>query len=242
MSNLVSYTGLMAWDKTPWAPPLVELAGGKAGHLLAWERHERDGSWWAIRIHEAGGRRDHNVVLVRANSLRPLEPPEVYKVVPRRVLGLDGQIRGYELTTLAGGLGVSWPDFGLAMTPTPTSAGHESVCISLRIRRLRDQISRLVGAARDLADAGQAVARLKGGDATPRVAVSIAGRPIHSGVPHACSAHEGHPKHQSHVRLLEKTGSPQTTHVGRYRTDGNLPQRQQRCHRINFVVRIKAET
>ena len=32
----------MAWDKTPWAPPLVELAGGMAGHLLAWERHERE--------------------------------------------------------------------------------------------------------------------------------------------------------------------------------------------------------
>jgi hypothetical protein len=37
----------MAWDKTPWAPPLVELADGMAGHLLASERHERDGSWWA---------------------------------------------------------------------------------------------------------------------------------------------------------------------------------------------------
>jgi hypothetical protein len=36
----------MVWDKTPWALPLVELAGGMAGHLLAWERHERDGSWW----------------------------------------------------------------------------------------------------------------------------------------------------------------------------------------------------
>jgi len=34
----------MAWDKTPWAPPLVELAGGMAGHLLAWQRHEREGS------------------------------------------------------------------------------------------------------------------------------------------------------------------------------------------------------
>jgi hypothetical protein len=29
----------MAWDKTSWAPPLVELAGGMPGHLLAWERH-----------------------------------------------------------------------------------------------------------------------------------------------------------------------------------------------------------
>src|SRR6266576_5324842 len=49
----------MAWDKTPWAPPLVELEVGIAGHLLAWERHERDGSWWAwvSWIHESGGRR-----------------------------------------------------------------------------------------------------------------------------------------------------------------------------------------
>ena len=54
----------MAWDKTPWAPPLVELAGGMAGHLLAWERHERDGSWWAwvCWIHQAGSRTDHKVV------------------------------------------------------------------------------------------------------------------------------------------------------------------------------------
>jgi hypothetical protein len=73
----------MAWDKTPWAPPLVELEVGIAGHPLAWERHERDGSWWAwvSWIHESGGRRDHKVVLVRADSLRPLEPPEAYKAV-----------------------------------------------------------------------------------------------------------------------------------------------------------------
>jgi hypothetical protein len=44
-------------------------------------------------VHEAGGRRDHKVVLVRADSLRPLEPPKAYKAVPRRVRGLDGQIR-----------------------------------------------------------------------------------------------------------------------------------------------------
>jgi len=45
-------------------------------------------------VHEAGGRRDHEVVLVRVRSLRPLEPPEVCRAAPRRVLGLDGQIRG----------------------------------------------------------------------------------------------------------------------------------------------------
>jgi hypothetical protein len=71
----------MAWDKTSWAPPLVELAGGMPGHLLAWERHERDGSWraWVSWVHEASGRRDHKVVLVRAKSLRPLESPEACK-------------------------------------------------------------------------------------------------------------------------------------------------------------------
>src|SRR6185312_11925752 len=86
----------MAGGQRPWVPPLVELASGIAGHLLAWERHERDGSWWAwvSWIHQAGSRTDHKVVLVRAGSLRPLEPPEAYKAVPRRVRGQDGQIRG----------------------------------------------------------------------------------------------------------------------------------------------------
>ncbi len=70
--------------------------GGRHGRASArLERHERDGSWWAwvSWVHEAGGRRDHKVVLVRADSLHPLEPPEAYKAVPRRVRGLDGQIR-----------------------------------------------------------------------------------------------------------------------------------------------------
>jgi hypothetical protein len=73
-----------------------------AGHLLAWERHERDRSWWAwvSWVHETGGRRDHKVVLVRADSLRPLEPPEAYKTVPRRVRGLDGQIRRSDITAV----------------------------------------------------------------------------------------------------------------------------------------------
>jgi hypothetical protein len=44
-------------------------------------------------VHEAGGRRGHKVVLIRAKSLRPLEPSEAYKAVQRRVRGLDGQIR-----------------------------------------------------------------------------------------------------------------------------------------------------
>jgi hypothetical protein len=82
------------------APRPAELAGGIAGHLLAWERHERDRSWWAWvpRVYEAGSRRNHKVVLVRADSLRPLEPPEAYTAVTRGCLP-RWQIRGYELTT-----------------------------------------------------------------------------------------------------------------------------------------------
>jgi hypothetical protein len=82
----------MAGDGAPWAPPLVEMTGGIVGHLLAWERHERDGSWWAwvSWVQESGGRRLHKVVQVRAGSLRPLEPPEAYKDVPRRVYGREG--------------------------------------------------------------------------------------------------------------------------------------------------------
>ena len=77
LSNLLSHTGVVVGERAPWAPPLVEMTGGIVGHLLAWERHERDGSWWAwvSWVHEAGGRRDHKVVQVRAGSLRPLEPP-----------------------------------------------------------------------------------------------------------------------------------------------------------------------
>jgi hypothetical protein len=79
----------------PWAPPLVEMSSGMVGHLLAWEKNEGDRTWWAwvSWIQESGGRHHHKVVQVQAATLQPLEPPEAYEDVPRRVLGLDGQIR-----------------------------------------------------------------------------------------------------------------------------------------------------
>jgi hypothetical protein len=65
------------------------------GHLLAWEMHEHDGSWhaWVSWVQQAGARHVHKVVDVRAGSLQPLEHPDAYSAVPRRVRGSDGLIR-----------------------------------------------------------------------------------------------------------------------------------------------------
>jgi len=81
----------------PWAPPLVEMSGGQVGHLLAWDQHERDGGWhaWVSWVLTTGDppRSRHKVVSVQAGSLAPLEEPDAYRNVPRRVLGNDGRIR-----------------------------------------------------------------------------------------------------------------------------------------------------
>jgi hypothetical protein len=79
----------------PWAPPIVALNDTAVGHLLAWELMEIDGSWWAwvSWVQQSGGRPVHKVVTVRAAGLQPLEPPESYAGVPRRVRGRDGLIR-----------------------------------------------------------------------------------------------------------------------------------------------------
>ena len=73
----------------------MELSIGVAGHLLASEKNEADGTWqaWVSWVQETGRRRAHKVVQVRAASVRPREPPEAYQRVPRRVRGPDGQIR-----------------------------------------------------------------------------------------------------------------------------------------------------
>jgi hypothetical protein len=57
--------------------------------------HERDGSWyaWISWVQQAGSRPVHQVVSVAATGLQPLEEPESYEKVPRRVRGRDGLIR-----------------------------------------------------------------------------------------------------------------------------------------------------
>ena len=79
----------------PWCPPLVAIATDDIGHLLEWRQHERDGSWWAwiSWVQMAGDRPRHHVVEVQAASLRPLEGPEAYEGVPRRIFGRDGKVR-----------------------------------------------------------------------------------------------------------------------------------------------------
>jgi hypothetical protein len=73
----------------------VRLTDTAVGHLLAWELTEIDGTWWAwiSWVQQASGRPIHKVVTVRAAGLQPLEPPESYASVPRRVRGRDGVIR-----------------------------------------------------------------------------------------------------------------------------------------------------
>jgi len=65
------------------------------GHLLAWELLEVDGTWraWVSWVQESGGRPIHKVVDVLASALRPVEPPEAYEKVPRRVRARDGFVR-----------------------------------------------------------------------------------------------------------------------------------------------------
>lgn len=64
-------------------------------HLLAWEFLEVDGSWhaWVSWVQEQGGRPVHKVVSVGASAISPLDDPESYQTVPRRVRGRDGIIR-----------------------------------------------------------------------------------------------------------------------------------------------------
>lgn len=71
------------------------MTDGTIGHLLAWELGEIDGAWqaWVSWVQQGSGRPIHKVVSVRAAGLQPLEEPECYTHVPRRVRGRDGVIR-----------------------------------------------------------------------------------------------------------------------------------------------------
>jgi hypothetical protein len=84
-------------DRVPPCPPVVTMSTGGAAHLLCWEMHELDGSWHAwiswTQPTAAPARHRHHVVAVRAESVKPVDPPWAYENVPRRVLGSDGRLR-----------------------------------------------------------------------------------------------------------------------------------------------------
>ena len=73
------------------------MTGGAIGHPPCWERHERDGSWyaWVSWVQSTGDpvRHRHHVASWGADGVQRLESPEAYKNVPRRTLGRDGRIR-----------------------------------------------------------------------------------------------------------------------------------------------------
>jgi hypothetical protein len=79
--NVRSKDGVMSPD----CPQVVGLASGPVGHLLCWERHDRDGSWqaWVSWVQESGSRPVHGLVCVPAESLTQLESPVAYREVPR---------------------------------------------------------------------------------------------------------------------------------------------------------------
>ena len=116
----------------PWSPPLVEMATGGIGHLLEWRLHERNGEWWAwvSWVQTAGDRPKHMVVEVRAVSLRPIEAPEVYAGVPRRMLGRDGRTRPWA-PGAAGrrGLGCRWRRARLATRSCRQREGRAAVAL-----------------------------------------------------------------------------------------------------------------
>lgn len=76
-------------------PPLVWLTGvDQPGHLLAWVRHERDGSWHArvSWVTQQGGKPKRLVVDTQAHGVHPIDADRAYADVPRYQLGRDGKV------------------------------------------------------------------------------------------------------------------------------------------------------
>jgi hypothetical protein len=84
------------------------MNGGKIGHLICWEQHERDGSShaWVSRVNSVGDpvRHVHYVASVSPSTIRPIEHPGAYAgVPPRRTLGRDGRLRPWEPRAMPAG-------------------------------------------------------------------------------------------------------------------------------------------
>jgi hypothetical protein len=75
-ANVLSDTRMVA-GQAPWCPPLVQMTSGSIGHLLCWERHERDGTWWAwvSWIQGSGARPVYKIVAVTRRLARARRGP-----------------------------------------------------------------------------------------------------------------------------------------------------------------------
>lgn len=93
-SNVCSSLG--RWRRSrPMSSGGVGIASGPSVICWCCEPHECDDSWWArvSWILQTSGRAVHKIVCIPAESLTPLETPDTYRRVPRRIFGNDGRIR-----------------------------------------------------------------------------------------------------------------------------------------------------
>jgi hypothetical protein len=73
------------------------MLSGTIGHLSCWERHENYGSWWAwvSWTQQTSDRTVQKIIYVSTESLIPLEDPETYRQVLRKIVDNCGRIRPY---------------------------------------------------------------------------------------------------------------------------------------------------
>jgi hypothetical protein len=92
-SNECSHNGEVKDD--PPSPPIVQVGDDTVAYLLCWDQHELDGAWfaWVTWIMTTGNRPRRHVVSLPAARVRPLEEPEAYRDVPRRVFVRRGKTR-----------------------------------------------------------------------------------------------------------------------------------------------------
>lgn len=82
-----------------YCPPIVHMSGiEQPGYLLAWVRHDRDGSWraivtWTLKI---GDRIERKVVDTTAEGLGRIDSDRAYALVPRFRFGMDNKLHPLE--------------------------------------------------------------------------------------------------------------------------------------------------
>lgn len=78
-----------------YCPPIVHMSGvEQPGYLLAWVRHDLDGSWWAVVTwtHQVGNRIERLVINTQANGLSRIDSDKAYAQVPRYRFGMDKKL------------------------------------------------------------------------------------------------------------------------------------------------------